>query len=233
VRVVGTIIALGACTAALAQTENPYLRIEAAIAQTQAQANVTMDATGWETTAGRTQHFQLRLFVSQGKVYAEQFVDNVRRLVVVAEGERVWRYDPLLNEYTFLKQPETPSKTVSLVTAWSRVQLQRPLRAVAGSVRWLTIPQFEDGRNHVRVFQTRPVRGDWRGTELMFVFDDQDRMDRMTIEDKHDLTEGFQHSWLESRFTYPATINVEFTFTPPRGAKPAADLPVRISGDGG
>ena len=232
-RVLATLTAFGLTTAALSQIENPYLRIESAIAQTQVQANVMMDVTGWQSTGSQTQQFQLRLFSRDGKVFAEQFVDNVRRLVVVADGVKVWRYDPILNEYTFLAQPDTLPKTVSLVTAWSRMQLQRPLRAVAGSVRWLTIPQFEDGRNHVRVFQTRPIQGDWRGTETLFAFDDEGRMDRMTIEDKLDLAEGFQHSWLEGRFSYPVTMQVEFIFTPPAGAKPAADLPVRISGDGG
>ena len=232
-RVLGTFIALGTCAVALAQTENPYLRIESAIAQTQAQTNVIVDVGGWQTMGRQTQRFQLRLFTTDGKIYAEQFVDNTKRLIIVADGTKVWRYDPVLNEYTFMPQPVDFPKTMSLVTAWSRVHLQRPLRALGGSVRWLVMPQFEEGDDFVRMFQTRPVQGDWRGTDVKFSFDSRRRMERISIEDKLDVTLGFQHTWLEALFAYPDTMNVTFSFTPPAGAKPAADLPVRISGDGG
>jgi hypothetical protein len=177
---------------------------------------------------------QLRVFAKEGNVLAQQFVNDVRILDLTADGRKVWRYDPVANEYTFLNQPEMFSQTMSLVAGWSRSQLQRPLRTMAGGVRWLVAPRFEEGDDFVRVYQTRPLPGgDWRGTDIKFKFDDQGRVDRFTIEDRLDTLGGFKQVWLDGLFAYPTSLNVNFQFTPPRGAKPAADLPVRISGDGG
>lgn len=218
---------------ATAQNENPYAVIEAAVAASQGQANIVVDVGGWQQAGRQNQRFQLRLFAKEGKFHAEQFVDGTKLLAIVADGTKVWRYDPILNEYTFMNQPEDFVKTLSLVTGWSRTQLQRPMRALAGSVRWMVAPQFETGDNWVRVFQTRPFGEDWRGTDARFTFDDRSRLDRLTIEDRLDLMTGFQHTWLEAQFAYPQTLNVDFTFKPPAGSRPAADLPARLSGDGG
>jgi hypothetical protein len=233
VRLSALAFGLSVSSFALAQTENPYRRIESAMAMVRTQQNVMIDTTGWHSADRRIERYQMRLSASGGKIHAEQYVDNVRKLLIVADGAKVWRYDPVLNEYTFMTQPETIEKTVSLVTAWSRKHLQRPLRALAGSVRWFTIPQFDEQENHTRVFQTKPVPGDWRGTDATFFYDDQNRVERLTIEDKIDRMTGLEHTWLEATFTFPASVPDVFSFSPPAGAKPAADLPVRISGDGG
>ena len=217
-----------------------YPQVETAVAAAQVEPNIVMDVGGWQQLAGKTDRFQLRLFTSAGKVYAEQFVNDTKRLVIIADGVKVWRYDPVVNEYTFMNQPSTGDpiadfrRTLELVAAWSRKQLQRPIRTLAGSVRWLVMPQFEGERHSVRAFQTRPVGGsDWRGTDTKFSFDDHGRLIGITAEDRLDLKAGFEHTWLEGILTFPPTINVTFAFTPPRGAKPAADLPVRLPGTGG
>jgi hypothetical protein len=234
VRLLASITAITACAGALAQNENPYASIELAIAQTQAQSKIVMNVGGWNQTSEGTQRFRLQLFSSGGKVYAEQFVDNTRRLIIVADGTKVWRYDPIVNEYTYMPQPEDFTKTISLVAGWSRKHIQRPLRALAGSVRWLTLPVFDSGRSHVRVFQTKPLpNNDWRGTDTTFLFDDRNRVERISIEDRLDLPTGFERTWSDTIFTYPDTLNVLFEFKIPAGAKPAADLPVRIAQGGG
>ncbi|MEO7453743.1 MAG: hypothetical protein ABIV13_03155 [Fimbriimonadales bacterium] len=234
-RLIGSLSALLVAAAALAQNENPYASIEMALAQTQGQANITLNVGGWHQTPEGTQRFRLQLFAKDGKIYAEQFVDNIKRLIIVADGTKVWRYDPVVNEYTFMSQPEDFVRTVSLITGWSRKHLQRPLRALAGSVRWFTLPQFETGRSHVRVYQTKPLpNNDWRGTDATFLFDDRNRVERISIEDRLDMPTGFERTWSDAIFAYPDTLNVAFEFTPPRGSKPAADLPVRIAeGAGG
>lgn len=231
--VIGTLAAL-AVVCALAQNRDSYPRIEAAVALSMGQANVVLDVGGWQVTGRTRQNLQLRVYAKEGNIFAQQFIDDVRKLDLIADGRKVWRYDTVANEYTFLDQPETLIKTMSLVSAWSRSQLQRPLRMMAGGVRWLVAPRFEEGDDFVRVFQTRPLPNqDWRGTDVKFTFDDQGRVHRFTIEDRLDTLGGLKHVWLEGLFAYPATLNVNFKFTPPPGSKPAADLPVRISGDGG
>jgi hypothetical protein len=211
---------------AIAQRDG-YPLIEAAMAQTNAQAIIVMDAGGWQTQNNRTDRYQLRYFMKDAKIRVEQFVNDERRLIIVADGALVWRYDTLKNEYTYLKQPEERLKTVELVASWSRTQLQRPIRVLAGSIRWMVVPVFEYGNGWTRVHQTRPAGQDWRGTDVVFRYDDQNRIERMTAEDKLDLTAGFQHTWIEALFTYPQTLDIDFSFKPPAGSKPAADLPVR------
>ena len=232
-----TITSIGALASA---QRDLYPTVESAVIAAQAQANIVMDVGGWQTSGGRTERFQLRLFTKEGKVYAEQFVNDAKRLVIIADGKKVWRYDPVVNEYTFINQPNTGEpqadfrRTLEMVAAWSRKQLQRPIRTLAGSVRWLVIPQFDGDRHWVRAFQTRPLGGeDWRGTDTKFSFDDQGRLIGLTAEDRLDLRTGFEHTWLDGVLAFPPTLEVSFAFTPPVGAKPAADLPVRLPGDGG
>lgn len=208
--------------------------IEAAVAASVAQQNIVLDVGGWQRYGRSFERFQLRLFSKEGKVYAEQFLNDEKRLVLIADGRKVWRYDPVANEYTFLDQPDTFAKTMSVVAGWSRLHLQRPLRMMGGSVRWLVNPQFEVNDSWVRVFQTRPLTGgDWRGSDTKFFFDDKRRIEKLTVEDRQDTPTGLKHVWFEGILAYPDTLTVKFDFVPPRGAKPAADLPVRIPGDGG
>ncbi len=231
--VIGT-LALLAASCALAQNRDAYPRIESALALSMAQANVVLDVGGWQQTGRTRQNLQLRVYAKDGNALAQQFINDVREIDVIADGKKVWRYDTVANEYTFLDHPENLVKTMSLIAAWSRSQFQRPLRMMAGGVRWLVAPTFEEGDDFVRVYQTRPTPGgDWRGTDIKFTFDDNGRVDRFTIEDRLDTLAGFKHVWLEGLFAYPATLDVSFKFSPPPGSKPAADLPVRISGDGG
>jgi hypothetical protein len=225
---------LAAALSASAQVRDMYPVVEAAAAATAAQPNIVMDVGGWRQGGPTSERFQLRFFAKDGKVYAEQFLHDVKRLVVIADGQRVWRYDPIANEYTYLAQPKTFQKTVEVVAAWSRHALQRPIRLIAQSARWLVIPKFEAEDNWVRAFQTKPVGvDDWRGTDTRFEFDNKGRLKTLSVEDRLETATGLSHTWLEAVFAYPETLDVNFTFTPPRGAKPAADLPVRIPGDGG
>lgn len=230
---IGTLVAL-CFTGAASQTRDLYARIESAVAASMAQANVLLDVGGWQQTGRTRQNLQLRVYAKEGNAIAQEYVNDIRRLDLLTDGQKVWRYDPVINEYTFMAQPENFQKTMSLMAGWSRSQLQRPMRIMAGGVRWLVRPMFEDADDFVRVFQTKPLPGgDWRGTSIKFTFDEKGRIDRFTIEDRLDTLGGFRHVWLEGLFTYPLSLNVNFKFSPPPGAKPAADLPVRISGEGG
>ena len=233
-KVLATTLLSAAFISCVAQVRDMYPVVEAAAAASAAQPIVVLDVGGWQDSNRVRERFQLRFYIKEGKVYAEQFTNDVRKLIVVADGKRVWRYDPIANEYTFLDQPADLQKTLGLVAAWSRKNLQRPLRLMAGSARWLVIPKFEGEDNWVRAFQTRPVGDDdWRGTDTRFEFDDSGRMERITIEDRLDTRAGLTHVWMEGVFAYPDQITVSFEFAPPRGAKPAADLPVRVPGEGG
>lgn len=209
-----------------------YAVIEAAAARSVSEPRFILDVGGSETTGNRTERFQLRLFVENGKVSAEQIVDGRQRLLIIADGTKVWRYDPVANEYTFINQPDTLRKTLSLAAGWSRSQLQRPLRLAALSVRWLVAPSFEPGENWIRVYQTRN-EPNWRGTDMSFRFDERQRLDRFVIEDRHDTLAGFKQVTMEGLFAFPNSMNVSFSFTPPAGAKPAADLPPRPPSGGG
>lgn len=230
---IATFVVLAASTA-LPQERDPYLPIEAALRLTLSQTNIVMDVGGWQQIGRDRQSLQLRAYAKGGNILVEQYIRDVRRLLLISDSTRVWRYDPVANEHTYMAQPPDPLKTAELVAAWSRSQFQRPLRILAGSVRWLVAADSQRGEDFVRVFQTRPLAGeDWRGTDIKFTFDDQGRLDRFTIEDRHDTASGFKHVWLEGLFAYPDVLNVAFKFEPPRGSRPVGDLPIRIGGDGG
>ncbi|MGI8924262.1 MAG: hypothetical protein ACR2HJ_09555 [Fimbriimonadales bacterium] len=222
-------IASSACFAQL----DPYTQIERAVDISLRHAQVIVDVGGW-TQMGNSpaEQYRLRVYIQGKKMLADAFVNDERRLMVLADSAKVWRYDPAANEYTYLAQPDTIQKTFGVAVAWARSEMQRPLRLLAQSSRWLVNPTIESESHHVRLHTVVPVgsEGDWRGTDLNFYFSQTSgAMQSFTIRERIDMPgRTLKVSDFTGTFLYPETFNYPFTFTPPRGSKPAADLPSRI-----
>lgn len=227
--------ALACLTAPAAFTQvDPYAAIGFAVKQTLAEPQVYVGISGFMTFGSTQETYLARLYIKGNAFALDAFVNDERRLLVIADGTKVWRYDPVRNEYTYLKQPETLDKAFEVAASFSRAELQKPLRLLAGSARWLVKPQAQSDPEHVRLWETQPFgQGDWRGADSNFDFDrPSGKMEWFTYEEKRNIPQiGLRHVAIRGDFIYDRPFtNVTFTFTPPPGSKPAADLPVRIDG---
>ncbi len=218
---------------ASAQQLDPYVVLASAIKQSLTQAQVYI-GVGGSIQYGNTAPvaYTMRFYIQGNKAIIDTYVNDERKLLVIADGVKIWRYDPNVKEYTYIKQPEDMAATFGIAAAWSRAEVQRPIRLLAGSVRWLLNPQNETHPDHVRLFEVKPLgQNDWRGTDLNFQLDgDFGKLQSYTIEERIDLPGGIlKRLRYDAAFIYnrPFT-NVSFSFTPPAGSKPAADLPHRI-----
>ncbi|MBA3725276.1 MAG: hypothetical protein H0W86_02215 [Armatimonadetes bacterium] len=221
-----------ASSAVFAQLD-PYAQIERAVDISLRHPQVIVDVGGSMQLGNRpAEQYRLRTYIQGKKMLADAFVNDERRLMILADGAKVWRYDPIKNEYTYLSQPETIQKTFGVAVAWARSEMQRPLRLLAQSSRWLINPTMEQQPNHVRLHTVVQVgnEGDWRGTDLNFYFSETSgAMQSFTIRERIDMPgRTLKVSDFMGTFLYPETFTYPFTFTPPRGSKPAADLPSRI-----
>ncbi|MCH8274979.1 MAG: hypothetical protein IH851_09335 [Armatimonadetes bacterium] len=218
------------------QELDPYAFILSAVDRSLGEARLYLDMTGWEAVTGREDRlFRTQVWIQGSNLYVESHLNGNLRLSIVADGQKVWRYDAVANEYTFLSQPGTIGETLGLAVAWARNEAQRPLRLLARSPRWLVIPRSNVEPTFVEVWQTTGEGEKWRGTILQFSFDapsPDGRMDRLEIVERFDTgRNGLREAEYTARFSYPASpFDFEFEFVPPKGAKPAADLPRRIGG---
>ncbi|GIV03380.1 MAG: hypothetical protein KatS3mg015_2210 [Fimbriimonadales bacterium] len=219
---------------------DPDQVIGAAVGNTLAQPYVFIEQVGWENLRGnRVADHLTRVWIeSPNRVYLEAYKDGALLLRVVADGSKVWRYDAVRNEYSFSQQPGTLSQTFQVMAAWSRKEDQHLLRLLAGSSNWLILPDVyympsSATINEVLKERVKAVGADWRGEKHTFRFDDfypAGKMQRLTLEAKRDTPNGLSHTYFDSQFSYPAGFSFTIQFTPPPGAKPAADLPGRIGG---
>lgn len=218
--------------AALLQQPDPYAAIQAAVKQSLSQPQVYVDVSGSVKYGNKTAATYLMRFYIQGqKFILDSYVDDKRRMLVIADGNKVWRYDPIVNEYTFLDEPKDITAAFGVAAAWMRSEAQRPVRLLAASARWLMNPQSEVRPDRVRIFALKPVgAADWRGTEIRFIFDgDYGKLQTYSIEERENAGAGVKKTRFDATFIYTQPFtNVTFAFKPPPGAKPAADLPIRI-----
>lgn len=210
----------------------PYQQIQDAVKRSLGEAQMYVGISGWTRVSnGPRENYRIRIYYKDNKLAVDSFVNDERKLLIIADGKKLWRYDPVANEYTFMAQPEAIQQTFGIAAAWVRTEVQRPIRLFAGSARWLIRPQFVATADQVRIFDRVDTNGDWRGTDLNFQFDQPNgKLQSFTIDQKLPTAYGGVQ---ESRFTGTCIYsqpfnNVSFRFIPPAGAKPAADLPKRI-----
>lgn len=217
---------------------DPYFVIAGAVKQAHETGQFVLDVGGMVQTGSTSIQSQLRIYVKAEKFLADGFIDNERKQQIVCDGSKVWRYDPVKNEYSYLAKPDDTIKSFGLAAAWARTEFQRPLRLLAMSSRWLTSPKVTflpdaAAPESVRLSQVKQLsNGDWRGTDLLFEFDAPNgKMRQLTIQERQDLPSGnLRVSQYVATFHYPPVLNMSFLFKPPSGSKPAADLPARIGG---
>jgi hypothetical protein len=54
-------------------------------------------------------------------------------------------------------------------------------------------------------------------------------MERLEIDERRDVSGGVSTASFVGAFFFPTQFNYRIEFVPPRGAKPAADLPPRVT----
>lgn len=219
--------------------EGAYQQIELSLRQTQSAARVFMEATGWTKDGSTSTAYEVRIWRESrnepdtfpDRLFVEGYVDGALRLVIVADGKLVWRYDPIRKEYTFLSQGGGPADAIATAVAWVRQEGQRPLRLfIPRNYRWLTRPDGTVTPYGAEIRQVMPYGGDWRGTYLHWYFTPAQALDRLVIHEKFELTPGtLTESYMDVRLIYPSSP-FTFAFRPsiPSDAKPAQDLPRRI-----
>lgn len=230
----------GAVCASAQAVVDPDQVIGAAVGNSLAQPYVFIEQVGWEDLSSRrlADHLTRIWLEAPNRVYLEAYKDGALALRVVADGAQVWRYDATRNEYSFSKQPAGLAQTLQVMAAWSRKEDQRLLRLLAGSSNWLILPDVyylpsSASIREVVKERVRIVGSDWRGERHAFRFDDfhpSGKMQVLRLEAKRDTPNGLSHTYFESQFSYPPGFPFQIRFTPPPGAKPAADLPGRIGG---
>jgi outer membrane lipoprotein-sorting protein len=208
--------------------------LKSAVANTLAQPQVFIGVGGWgRLDDGPKETYRIRVYLQGNKFAAEAFVNDKYNLFLLGDGQKVWRYDPNVKEYTFVKQPEDLATAFAVSASFARAELQRVLRLLAGSLNWLVSPKGEADASHARLYSLRPLNGgDWRGSDLRFTLDgDYGKLASFSMEDRLALQSGrVRRSQFDGTFIYDRPFNFEFAFTPPPGSKPAVDLPKR--GDG-
>lgn len=219
---------------------DPQLVIGAAASNSLAQSHLFAEQIGWVNERGRRVSDVLtRLwFKSPNLFYLEAYLDGAMVLRIVADGGKVWRYNAVRNEYSFSSQPVGIQQTLQVMASWARREDQWLLRLLAGSSNWLVLPVVQYNPSPATIQEVVQekitwVGGDWRGERHTFRFDDfypSGKMSRLVLESKVDVQNGLRHSVYDTAFSYPAQFNFQISFTPPPGAKPAADLPGRVGG---
>ncbi len=232
--IAGGLSLLGGPSLLWAQGPDPYPFILNAVRNSLSAPRFYAEVTGWERTGNNpTRQYLMRCWYEGGKLLVEAYEDAKIRLLLVNDGRYVWRYDPVANEYTFLPQGSTFQEVIGTIVAWSRKEMQRPMRLLALSPRWLTAPSSNVQPTYVEVWQSTGQGNSWRGTSLRFDFDaphPAGKMDKLYIYERYDITGGgTREGEFTMTFSYPAnSFGIPFTFVPPPGSRPAADLPRRI-----
>jgi hypothetical protein len=221
-------------------TLDPQVVIGAAVSNSLAQGHLFAEQIGWVDERGRRVSDVLtRLwYKSPNLVYVESYLDGAMVLRIVADGSKVWRYNAVRNEYSFSTQPGGIQQTLQVMASWARREDQWLLRLLAGSSNWLVLPAVQYNPSPATIQEVVQekiswVGGDWRGERHTFRFDDfypSGKMSRLVLESKVDAPNGLRHSLYDTTFSYPAQFSFQISFTPPPGAKPAADLPGRVGG---
>ncbi len=185
--------------------------------------------------------YETRIYIQNQRFLIESYVDSVIKTQIIGDGTRVWRYDPIKKEYSYIK-PDSWDLSKALFTAagWARNEAQRPIRLLAKSTNWLVNPQERIINNssgepvRVDLWQTTGAGSDWRGTILNFYIDPLlNRLERVEIAEQIDVTATVLHqSAFSIGFMYSDDPFKDswFSFIPPIGSKPAADIPKRIGG---
>ncbi len=231
---VGGCSLFGGSTVLGALGPDPYPFILQAVQNTLSQPRFYAEVVGWERTGSApVRQYLTRCWYEGGKLFIEAYEDSKARLVLVVDGRYVWRYDPVAKEYTFLPQSSTFQETLGTVVAWSRKEMQRPMRLLARSPRWLTSPSSNVQPTFVEVWQSTGQGNSWRGTSLRFEFDapyPTGKMSKLHIYERYDMAGGgTREAEFTMTFSYPSDpFGFSFTFVPPPDSRPAADLPRRV-----
>jgi hypothetical protein len=108
--------------------------------------------------------------------------------------------------------------------------MQRPLRLLALSSRWLLDPHVDFADRNIRLSTRVDMENnDWRGSEINFYMTEDGSLDHFTIQERLAMPDGkVKQTNFVGTFVYPPKFDFPFTFVPPKDAKPAADLPIRI-----
>lgn len=228
--------------ASLAVAQDPQPIIIGAVNGSLAAPRVFVQMTGYKKFGSTlTEDYETRIYIQGQKFLIESYVDGTQKMQIVGDGARVWRYDPIKKEYSFLKlETWDLSKAFFTAAGWARTEAQRPIRLLAKSSNWLVNPLSRIVNDafgepvRIDLWQTTGTGPNWRGTIINFYLDPlNDRMDRVEIAEQIDVTTTVMHQAAYSiGFLYSDEPFKDswFTFTPPAGSKPAADMPRRIGG---
>lgn len=221
-------------------TLDPQVVIGAAVSNSLAQSHMFAEQIGWEDVRGRRISDTLTRIWYQNPnlIYIESYQNGTMVLRIVADGSKVWRYNAIRNEYSFSVQPGGLQQTLQVMASWARREDQWLLRLLAGSSNWLVLPAVQYNPSPATINEVVQEKvswtgGDWRGERHTFRFDDfypSGKMARLVLESKTDTPTGLRHTLYDTMFAYPGQFSFQISFTPPPGAKPAADLPGRIGG---
>lgn len=219
---------------------DPQMVIGAAVSNSLAQSHLFAEQVGWEEVRGRRVVDTLtRLwYKSPNLVYLESYHNGTLVLRIVADGNKVWRYNAIRNEYSFSTQPAALQQALQVMASWARREDQWLLRLLAGSSNWLVLPMVHYNPSPATIQEVIQERinwtgVDWRGERHTFRFDDfypSGKMAHLALESKNDTPNGLRHTLYDATFSYPAQFPFQIAFTVPPGAKPAADLPGRVGG---
>jgi hypothetical protein len=233
--------------AALAQTVQQDLdRIALAGDYSRRSQNLTMTTLGMVDTNGAIETYEATLWLKgEDKFYIEAKINGQLRLTVIgvpdayAAGLKIWRYDHVLNEYSWVRRSAagsvTPDAQVLLgqalktAIAWSRREDQRQIRLLAKDGRWLPNPSNQPPSGiWVRIYEFIATGANWQGTDIRVKFDTNvpERIERMEIYERFAVpTGGAKYSEFITTFDYTTPVTRSFALQLPANAKPAADLP--------
>lgn len=234
-----TLLSLTALAGAALAQRDPYAEIAFATRGSLSNPRVILDVGGSVQVGDQTpKQLRQRIYIQGLNTIVDAYVDDVRQLLIVADGKKVWRYDPVKKEYTFLDQPgsnqldqvEAMRPVFGIAAAWARTDMQRPLRLLALSSRWLLDPHVDFADRNIRLSTRVDMENnDWRGSEINFYMAEDGSLDHFTIQERLAMPDGkVKQTNFVGTFVYPPKFDFPFTFVPPKDAKPAADLPIRI-----
>lgn len=162
------------------------------------------------------------------------YVDGVLKQTIVADGKRVWRFDPVRNEFAFMTQPTDIKAAFGIASAWMRNENQRFIRLFAVGVRWMIKPicSYDDVTGQLNMTQLTTGGNQWRGTMASFFIDPdpaKDLLYSMSIDERLDIPKlGLRVVAMDVNIDYSVpALPTPYTFAPPIGAKPALDMPNR------